>query len=51
MFDCKDLMIKFCVMCDWGELIIGGGVGIGLFVKCEEVGGIDLIVIYNFGCY
>lgn len=33
------------------ELIIGGGLGMGLLVKCEEVGGIDFIVIYNLGCY
>ncbi len=29
--------------------IIGGGAGIGLSAKCEEIGGIDLIVIYNSG--
>jgi predicted TIM-barrel enzyme len=34
-----------------GELIIGGGAGTGLSAKCEEVGGIDLIVIYNSGRY
>jgi predicted TIM-barrel enzyme len=27
--------------------IIGGGAGTGLSAKCEEAGGIDLIVIYN----
>ena len=31
--------------------IIGGGAGTGLSAKCEEVGGIDLIVIYNSGRY
>ena len=34
-----------------GELIIGGGAGTGLSAKCEEAGGIDLIVIYNSGRY
>ena len=34
-----------------GEPIIGGGAGTGLSAKCEEVGGIDLIVIYNSGRY
>jgi predicted TIM-barrel enzyme len=29
--------------------IIGGGAGTGLSAKCEEAGGIDLIVIYNSG--
>jgi len=29
--------------------IIGGGAGTGLSAKCEEEGGIDLIVIYNSG--
>ncbi len=34
-----------------GEAIIGGGAGTGLSAKCEEAGGIDLIVIYNSGRY
>ena len=29
--------------------IIGGGAGTGISAKCEEAGGIDLIVIYNSG--
>ena len=31
--------------------IVGGGAGTGLSAKCEEEGGIDLIVIYNSGRY
>ena len=31
--------------------IIGGGARTGLSAKCEEAGGIDLIVIYNSGRY
>ena len=31
------------------EPIIGGGAGTGISAKCEEAGGIDLIVIYNSG--
>jgi predicted TIM-barrel enzyme len=31
--------------------IIGGGAGTGLSAKCEENGGVDLIVIYNSGRY
>nr|WP_114453534.1 phosphoenolpyruvate hydrolase family protein [Halopolyspora algeriensis] len=34
-----------------GEPIIGGGAGTGLSAKCEEAGGIDLIVLYNSGRY
>ena len=34
-----------------GEPIVGGGAGTGLSAKCEEAGGIDLIVIYNSGRY
>ncbi len=33
------------------EPIIGGGAGTGISAKCEEAGGIDLIVIYNSGRY
>lgn len=38
----RDMMAK-------GIPIIGGGAGTGLSAKCEEAGGIDLIVIYNSG--
>ncbi len=31
------------------EPIIGAGAGTGLSAKCEEAGGVDLIVIYNSG--
>jgi len=34
-----------------GLPIIGGGAGTGISAKCEEAGGIDLIVIYNSGRY
>ncbi len=33
------------------EPIIGGGAGTGISAKCEEAGGIDLIIIYNSGLY
>ena len=36
---------------DRGEPIVGGGAGTGLSARCEEEGGIDLIVIYNSGRY
>jgi len=45
------LMEKFRDKVRRGEPIIGGGAGTGLSAKCEEAGGIDLIVIYNSGRY
>lgn len=51
MFDRDVLMKKYRAMRDAGEPIIGGGAGTGLSAKCEEAGGIDLIVIYNSGRY
>ncbi|HCP12619.1 MAG TPA: hypothetical protein DIT89_09820 [Planctomycetaceae bacterium] len=34
-----------------GYPVIGGGAGTGISAKCEEAGGIDLIVVYNSGRY
>jgi predicted TIM-barrel enzyme len=34
-----------------GRPIIGAGAGTGISAKCEEAGGVDLIVIYNSGRY
>lgn len=45
------ILETFRAMIDRGEPIIGGGAGTGLSAKCEEAGGIDLIVIYNSGRY
>lgn len=45
------LLEKFNAMVARREPIIGGGAGTGLSAKCEEAGGIDLIVIYNSGRY
>jgi predicted TIM-barrel enzyme len=44
-------MEKFRAMAARGEPIVGGGAGTGLSAKCEEAGGVDLIVIYNSGRY
>jgi predicted TIM-barrel enzyme len=46
-----DLVARFSEMAQRGEPIVGGGAGTGLSAKCEEAGGIDLIVIYNSGRY
>ena len=40
----RDMMVKRVP-------IVGGGAGTGLSAKCEEAGGIDLIIIYNSGRY
>ena len=50
-FDRKSLMDKFQDMKRRRIPIVGGGAGTGLSAKCEEMGGIDLIVIYNSGRY
>ncbi len=50
-FDKKSLLKRFRAMVKAGEPIVGGGAGTGLSAKCEEAGGIDLIVIYNSGRY
>jgi predicted TIM-barrel enzyme len=49
--DQASLRAHFREMADAGVPIIGGGAGTGLSAKCEEEGGIDLIVIYNSGRY
>ncbi|MBK1670531.1 hypothetical protein CKO28_21140 [Rhodovibrio sodomensis] len=49
--DRAQLMAKFQEMGRNREPIVGGGAGTGLSAKCEEAGGIDLIVIYNSGRY
>jgi predicted TIM-barrel enzyme len=45
------LMERFHAMVRDRQPILGGGAGTGLSAKCEEAGGIDLIVIYNSGRY
>jgi len=51
MIDRGTILSKFRDMVARGEPIVGGGAGTGLSAKCEEAGGIDLIVIYNSGRY
>src|SRR5215813_3114407 len=50
-FSREELRSKFQKMARDHQPIIGGGAGTGLSAKCEEAGGIDLIVIYNSGRY
>src|SRR5262245_21633214 len=47
----EQILKKFRAMIRRREPIVGGGAGTGLSAKCEEAGGIDLIVIYNSGRY
>ncbi len=51
MSDRQAILDRFRAMVAAGQPIIGGGAGTGLSAKCEEAGGIDLIVIYNSGRY
>ena len=46
-----DILDAFRAKIARGQPIVGGGAGTGLSAKCEEAGGIDLIVIYNSGRY
>ena len=50
-FPREELLAKYREMVRRRQPIIGGGAGTGLSAKCEEAGGIDLIVIYNSGRY
>src|SRR6202163_4949407 len=50
-FPREELLAKYREMVRRRQPIIGGGAGTGLSAKCEEAGGIDMIVIYNSGRY
>ena len=47
----KKILERFRGMVAKRQPIVGGGAGTGLSARCEEAGGIDLIVIYNSGRY
>lgn len=47
----QSILDKLRKKIDARQPIIGGGAGTGISAKCEEAGGIDLIVIYNSGRY
>ncbi|MEO6271410.1 MAG: phosphoenolpyruvate hydrolase family protein [Lautropia sp.] len=49
--DRQQILGRFRDMIAKRQPIVGGGAGTGLSAKCEEAGGIDLIVIYNSGRY
>src|SRR4051794_12691428 len=50
-YDRSELVARFQEMVRRRVPIVGGGAGTGLSARCEEAGGIDLIVIYNSGRY
>jgi predicted TIM-barrel enzyme len=49
VFTRKEVLARLRKTLEEGRPIIGGGAGTGISAKCEEAGGIDLIVIYNSG--
>src|SRR5438874_10626107 len=49
MFTRDDILTRLRAQVASGKPIIGGGAGTGISAKCAELGGIDLIIIYNSG--
>lgn len=45
----EEILAKLRAQVEQGIPIIGGGAGVGISAKCEELGGIDLIITYNSG--
>ncbi|MDE0506002.1 MAG: phosphoenolpyruvate hydrolase family protein [Candidatus Poribacteria bacterium] len=48
-FKREDILTRLRSNVEAGKPIIGAGAGTGISAKCEEAGGVDLIVIYNSG--
>jgi len=46
-----EILRKLREQTEAGIPIVGGGAGTGISAKCEEAGGVDLLVIYNTGRY
>src|SRR5436305_12008138 len=49
MFTRDDILARLRSQVAAGKPVIGGGAGTGISAKCAEMGGIDLIIIYNSG--
>jgi predicted TIM-barrel enzyme len=45
----REILVRFHKQLAAGHPIIGGGAGTGISAKMSEVGGVDLLVIYNSG--
>ena len=48
-FTKEEVLVRLRKLIDAGTPIIGAGAGTGISAKFEEVGGVDLIIIYNSG--
>ncbi len=44
-----DILTRLRAQVAAGKPVVGGGAGTGLSAKCGELGGLDLIIIYNSG--
>jgi predicted TIM-barrel enzyme len=49
MFPRDEILARLRAQVAAGRPVVGGGAGTGLSAKCAELGGIDLIIIYNSG--
>ena len=49
MFKRDEILIRLRAKVAAGQPIVGGGAGTGISAKMSEVGGIDLLIIYNSG--
>jgi predicted TIM-barrel enzyme len=49
MFTRDEILTRLRAQVSAGKPVIGGGAGTGLSAKCGELGGLDLIIIYNSG--
>lgn len=49
MFTRDECLARLRAQVAAGRPVIGGGAGTGISAKCAELGGIDLIIIYNSG--
>ncbi len=49
LFTREQSLVRLRTQVAAGKPIIGGGAGTGISAKCAEMGGIDLIIIYNSG--
>ena len=48
-FTKEEVLVRLRKLIDAGTPILGAGAGTGISAKFEEVGGVDLIIIYNSG--
>ena len=51
MIDRKEIKRRLRAQIDAGKIILGAGAGAGISAKSGEMGGVDLIIIYNSGKY